>query len=358
LKIVHIFSNTSENFSAPYIKFVNQYFDAGQHLFYILGKDLRSEDKIQERANVIYQSHMLRGNFIHQIYQADKIIIHSLTIPKFVLFLFLQPWLRKKCIWVIWGGDLYSHLYMQKKLKYCLYDYIKGRTVRTMSGIATLVENDYILAQKWYGVKGNYYNAVYMNEAQHEYVLKLLEKKGKFVPKIQTRILIGNSATASNCHIEVLDKLKKFKNEEIEIICPLSYGDKAYAEKVIAYGQRIFGRNFCPLLDLLEQNDYIDVLDSVDIGIFNNNRQQALGNIYVLLELGKKVYLRKDTSMWSRMVKVLDEKIFDVSEIESMGFKDFIFMEESDKLKNIQNMKNFNSTENIKNIWEKVFWGK
>ena len=40
-------------------------------------------------------------------------------------------------------------------------------------------------------------------------------------------------------------------------------------------------------------SSYISFLGSIDIGIFNNNRQQGMGNITNLLYLGKKVYLSK-----------------------------------------------------------------
>ncbi len=42
---------------------------------------------------------------------------------------------------------------------------------------------------------------------------------------------MGNSANPTNNHIEVLNKLLKFKDEDIEIIAPLSYGEKSGLKK-------------------------------------------------------------------------------------------------------------------------------
>ena len=59
-------------------------------------------------------------------------------------------------------------------------------------------------------------------------MLNLISRIKKSPPKDEKQIiniLIGNSATETNNHIEVLDLLSKFKNEDIKIYVPLSYGD-------------------------------------------------------------------------------------------------------------------------------------
>ena len=48
-------------------------------------------------------------------------------------------------------------------------------------------------------------------------------------------IQVGNSATNTNNHIDVLKTLEKYKCENIKIFLPLAYGEQEYAEEVIAY---------------------------------------------------------------------------------------------------------------------------
>jgi hypothetical protein len=122
---------------------------------------------------------------------------------------------------------------------------------------------------------------------------------------------VGNSADPSNNHIEILDKIKKDinKNEKIKIICPLSYGKKDHAKKVIQYGKKLFGKNFVPLKKFMDLKTYNKLQSNIDIAIFNHQRQQAMGNILTLLYLGKKVYIRDDIVTWNFMQEN-DIKVF------------------------------------------------
>ena len=48
----------------------------------------------------------------------------------------------------------------------------------------------------------------------------------------------------------------------------------------------------------MDYTEYASLLATCSSGIFDNNRQQGMGNISLLLYLGKKVYIREDTAMW------------------------------------------------------------
>lgn len=97
----------------------------------------------------------------------------------------------------------------------------------------------------------------------------------------------------------MIDMIKKFKSENIKFVCPLSYGNFEYRDKVIEYGKNILGDKFCPITEYMPQQEYYSLLNKCSVGIFNNNRQQAMGNINVLLRFGAKVYIRDDTTMWN-----------------------------------------------------------
>lgn len=68
---------------------------------------------------------------------------------------------------------------------------------------------------------------MYPSNLYHEYSINNVSKT-----KENIIIQVGNSADCTNDHIEVFNKLKRYKN--IKIICPLSYGgDDVYIDNVI-----------------------------------------------------------------------------------------------------------------------------
>lgn len=123
------------------------------------------------------------------------------------------------------------------------------------------------------------------------------------VDKERINVLVGNSATEENLHLEVFRLLHDYASEEYELYVPLSYGDNIYKEEVLKTGQELFGKHFHPLLEYMPETDYINFLNAMDIGIFNNNRQQATRNIEIMLQLGKTLYMRNDTTMYSFYTK-------------------------------------------------------
>ena len=65
--------------------------------------------------------------------------------------------------------------------------------------------------------------------------------------------------------------------KDIQIICPLSDGNKEYAEAVINKGKEIFGCNFKPLQEFIPFEQYLDIVSKIDVAIFKHDRQQAIG---------------------------------------------------------------------------------
>ena len=104
-------------------------------------------------------------------------------------------------------------------------------------------------------------------------------------------ILIGNSATHTNNHIEVFQLLSGFDLTGRKIYCPLSYGNKKYGEYIIAKGREYFGDAFIPLTDFLPLEDYKNILSRCSLVFMNHLRQQGAGNISIALACGAKVFL-------------------------------------------------------------------
>ena len=134
---LHLIPN--EKFTEPYIDFVNENFIKSEHLFLILGKGIGV--KIKPRNNVIeIEKNYKNIKFIiNQMYKSKKIIIHGLFTPHLVILLFFQPWLLKKCYWIVWGGDLYYFKYRKRNIKTNIYEFVRKIVIKNMGNVCTLV---------------------------------------------------------------------------------------------------------------------------------------------------------------------------------------------------------------------------
>ncbi len=104
-------------------------------------------------------------------------------------------------------------------------------------------------------------------------------------------ILLGNSATPENNHLDALEFLSGFPIGDRKVICPLSYGDRQYGNAVEKYGRKLLGERFVPLRKYIDSGAYAKILGSCSIVIMNHIRQQALGNIVLALCSGAHVFL-------------------------------------------------------------------
>jgi len=314
-KILHVFYN--DKFIQPFIDFIEENNIAGEHTYLYFG-GFPEEDFAYHKGDNVYVFDYEKGIAervkvsIRYFHKADKIILHSLINHYTVRFLFFQPWLLKKCYWRIWGGDLYYHIFEKKSKKYKLYEFFRKPVIKYMSYIITDVKGDYQLAQKWYKTKAKYFkSSIYpLDIYKNNFTRKLKEEKAN---SNYINILVGNSAHSSNNHFEVFDILKKYKDRNIKIYAPLSYGDKSYAQKVIQTGKKMFGDKFNPITEYMSLDNYNSLLNNIDIGIFAHNRQQALGNIITLLGFGKKVYLKRKITTWDNL-KEYNLNIYDIKE--------------------------------------------
>jgi hypothetical protein len=169
------------------------------------------------------------------------------------------------------------------------------------------------------------------------------------------KVMLGNSCSKTNLHLEALGMLSKFRDEDLEIICPLSYGikDEAYFREVIKKGSEIFGDRFIPLTEFMEPAKYTELLAGIDIAIMNHNRQEALGNIISLLYLGKKVYLKPETSSYQYFLEK-NIRVCNINDLRSVDYNAFSNPEQVEVANNPQILKNELSEANYEKCWGQV----
>ncbi|WP_024931129.1 TDP-N-acetylfucosamine:lipid II N-acetylfucosaminyltransferase [Methylophilus sp. OH31] len=295
-----------DKFIPPFIDLIKENFAFSKHDFLLFG-NLKTFPTILDK-NVIHFKHFYQiFELIVKMNSSKKIVLHSLFNPLIVLLLFLQPWLLKKCYWIMWGGDLYCFQNKRNSIKAHTYEKVRAFIIKNMGFLVSGTTGDYELAKAWYGAKGAHIRC--FNYPSNIYKHYDLSSNAHSTINIQ----VGNSADPSNRHLLTLEALIPFKQDNIKLFSPLSYGDMEYANVVINKGYELFGNQFQPLQDLLPFEDYLAFLANIDIAIFNHNRQQALGNAVTLLGLGKKVYINPDSTL-NGLFKEFDLQVFDVSQ--------------------------------------------
>jgi len=116
----------------------------------------------------------------------------------------------------------------------------------------------------------------------------------------------------------------------------------------------LYGDKFRPLERNLPLEEYQKFLDSVDVAIFNHDRQQALGNILALLHLGKKVFIKNDITTWDFLNKK-GLTLYNTYDIDKLSFEEFVFMDESLKEKNKKIIEKEFSEEKCVELWKNIF---
>lgn len=111
-------------------------------------------------------------------------------------------------------------------------------------------------------------------------------------------ILVGNSATYTGNHAEAFDLLHKLQVKERRVVAPLSYGNPQLAKELTSLGQEYFSDNFEPLMVFMPVQDYVAIIKKCGYVIMNHVRQQAVGNIVIMLYLGARVFVRQENPVY------------------------------------------------------------
>ncbi|MDH4562760.1 TDP-N-acetylfucosamine:lipid II N-acetylfucosaminyltransferase [Pseudomonas sp. BN411] len=307
MKILHIAN--PEKFTNPFFDLVEKEFEHAQHLILSHASVNEWPEKRKIKNKNSYGISWF-FDFVRAAHCADKIVLHGLWDFYAIVLLSLQPWLLSKCYWVIWGGDLYDYKSANRNWKWKLRNFFKGYLIKRIGNLVTYVKGDVDLARDWYGAMGKYCECImYPSNIYREYVVRSELRS-------TINIQIGNSADSTNNHVEILERLIPFRDKDIAIYAPLSYGDLDYAASVARVGKEWFGEKFVPLTNFMSVDQYRCFLGKIDIAIFNHKRQQAMGNVITLLGMGKKVYLRSNVTSWdvfrSAGVKVYDVEFLDL----------------------------------------------
>ncbi|MGM9535466.1 MAG: TDP-N-acetylfucosamine:lipid II N-acetylfucosaminyltransferase, partial [Intestinibacter sp.] len=271
---------------------------------------------VKARPNLYFEISSLQ-NKIHNI---DKVIIHYLDKTKID---FVNRYINEdiSCYWIIWGADLYlTFLY---PLGYSLYyeeGYVSWRSrinrilvskiglmppglkknitfIKERINYVVGVTCDYKLLTKYIdGIQ----TPLISNFSYYSIDTILGELKNKWVNSQD--IIVGNSCSITNNHVYTFKYLHNLALGNRKIIVPLNYGNyPRYKSHILSEGKRLFGTSFSPILEFLPLSQYNKTMLNVGIYIYGNWRQEAVGNIYISLYIGAKVFLSTKSPLYNEL---------------------------------------------------------
>lgn len=256
----------------------------------------------------------------HTLDKSVLVVLHSLanTFYDFVLELPKE----NKVIWLCFGFEIYNDVNFFKT-KNLLDTITKNRfpEVKTLKKkkVKDLIRPYYRLLNKSLPLSSREYKVKVLKridflgssfQEEFEFISSLIKQKKHFfdfwyypleqildvsapINLNKKNILIGNSGSNSGNHLDVFAQLKRYNLTAEKIVVPLNYGESKYIDVVVNEGNNQFSQKFQPLLQFLSLQEYNVILEEVGIAVFNNRRQQAVGNTIALLWMGAKVFLSK-----------------------------------------------------------------
>jgi dTDP-N-acetylfucosamine:lipid II N-acetylfucosaminyltransferase len=300
----------------------------------------------------------IRDN-LSKIKQNDVLIIHWYD-NKIAELVYDLP---NKIVVIFWGGELYEDpfwyhfnwLYDKDTKAYVKKQYtpkllIRKNIIKLSKNIFQIlkykfkVPDDIYLYEKKlkYLQRVDYLTITEKNHAEID-LLRVLYPGTKFkvVPsfydvnfniainyplnKIEGRVklLLGNSATETNNHLEAF---KLLKDLDVDIYCPLSYGMEDYKNFIITKGKSLFGERFFPITEYMDRVKYVEFLTTLDVVLMYHNRSQAWGNIATCLTLGKPVFIKQKNPL-SKFINAMDLNYYDADKIKEYDLKALIAKE-------------------------------
>jgi hypothetical protein len=313
--IVHLF-NDEKFVDVTIINFETEVVGLNKYIIFSNTLELKYVSRKEQVLLLPNSSYKLDLDLIYK--DCQLLVIHFLTPIK--LYILKNKPSHVKVLWSIWGSDAYDHfnnqdffepltqnirkksLYQSLRFSklYSLYHLLRYRVKPVRKELKLLMEIEFIstvlpyefeIIKKEFNLTAKYIDYNYLvNKFNSDLSMPLGDS-----------ILIGNSATLSNNHLDIFDIIK---NTNSKMIVPLSYGAygyQDYKERVIYQGNKLFKDNFHAIKSFLPIQEYDKILMSCNTMIMYHIRQQALGNIYMALYLGMRVFLNKKSITYKYM---------------------------------------------------------
>ncbi len=348
-KILHIL--VPDKFTLPFIEMVNREFRPEDHLFLFTSNP---ESVVQNNTLNVkslrnpYRMHFFKNTvlFLKCAGNSTKIILHGNPL---LFYLVLFPWLLARTYWVIYGYEIDDNLVKIRRT--FLEKFIRSFVFKRVYGHITHIEGDSELLNRHYKSGAVFfYSPIYLSNVVRETEQKPARDGSR---ESTVNILAGNNTSPTNNHESIFKMLLPYKGADVMIYCPLSYGlYNDYRDYIIDLGRDYFGDRFIPLTEFMRADDYLEFLRNIDIGVFNHQRQEGMGVIIQLLNLGKTIFMNSTTTSYKSFIN-RGFKVFDNSLILNDGL-----LVNRDVSGNIALTSSYYSYEKLVLSWDIIFKDK
>lgn len=360
MKIVHIVPNHSV-FNRTVFAFFENNFKEFDFSFRVArrkkGEQIQNVPSSVDVVQMDSLSHSLE-TIIAFAEQYDFLVFHSMFLSPLVKLAIRAkyPNILQKIVWIAWGYDVYlpNETTILGLAKNLVKKFAMSVFERQIPYFIAIHPVDQIAYKRKIKGQAKLFYAPYRTSSgipqqYREYCpVSIKEKKAEGKPIV---IQVGHRADKILRHFEVLDRLKPYAQEKIQILLPLNYGDASYGDSVANYANALFPGKTRILRDVLPMEEYLAILSDVDIFLLNSARQIALGNIHKMLLMQKKIYLPKD-SVLSSYYREQEIPVCDIEEIGQVCFKEFC--DEVDMTTGRQYIEDYYNTD-AKEVWRSVF---
>ncbi len=291
VKFVHIIFRNEVKFGTRVVKFLNEqeeYFDSSQHLFVTPHK--LAYEAVKEYSNVVLDEENV--NLINKYAPMCKWIICHGHFNAGDILNIKNKYLHK-VIYRYWGGGFgfqYKKGQLIQNLMKIPANIELKRRFNSFAAIGIAKNTDIISLSKY--LKSQKYYRIPYTGVDSESILER-ERDRVYEDDGILNIALYHRGTVEGNHIEILKKLERFGGK-IRVYVPLSYGDEKYIEKVKSYVKDNSHENVIIVDEFMEYEDYVGLINRMDVGIFDCTTSTALGNVAVYLYLKKKMILNRE----------------------------------------------------------------
>lgn len=307
--IVHL--HTDYKFVRGTDKFDNILF---KNIIIIIQKEAPFTEVIDERVMLFNDERKSIKKIISICNQAEMVVINGLehTIKKIVLSLKLEVII----IWRFFGYELYGKItkslrsYLTKeitneennritikervrtfleKIKYGSPDKRFTKLLKRIDYMILLCKEEYDYLKKHWSHLPCFLQYPY-NKPHHYSFDAETFPKNKDSKQI---IVIGNNRSAYNNHIDIIETVENNLNKSQYLFkLPLNYGIKSNYFKEIK--ERVIDKEYFEIIeDFIPPDEYLEFYKNISALVINGHRQMAVGNIFMAIRHGTKVYLNK-----------------------------------------------------------------
>lgn len=350
-------------FSTGIAEFINNtpdVFKAEEHLI-LMEKNSESE-QLSDYENVFLVSGLKGKELTYMTAVADfvrYIFVHFLNLETAIQ---IPQDVAEKVIWRTWGNDLSRTLsyYPTIKLKIkalhsiFLWKFKAKRNVKHFRAVGISASECDRIELKRQKIQIPIFSMPYPNDnvdfSLEDVVSAPFDKLNK---RDSVVVMIGHSANSSLHHIKYMKKLAHLKNQNLIILMPMVYGRMNYRESVEQYAGKHWGERAVIWKERVSYFEYLQLLNMVDLAIFDSPQQMALGNIVSLLSLGKTVVLNEKGTVYQTL-REKNIKLHTTKELDGISYDTLRSWLNEDHSEGVQYGKTVNDRQYAIDAWKKL----